>query len=155
MAGRLAVAAVLVVIATVNVRTYFSDAGDSVDAKWVYVEQLAAASKYIETLPDKPHVYFYASRWGYDYETRRYLAPDLVGENRSMEFGKRIVNGREELPLLTDYDARVPSVVVLLPAYLDLIGRIEGEYPGGVRYTGLNRQGEVLFVAYSLPTTRR
>lgn len=155
LAGRIAVAAVLLVIAVVNVRTYFEDAGDSVDAKWVYVEQLAEASKYIETLPDHPYVYFYSSRWAYDYETRRYLAPDLKGENRSDEFGKRMVNGEEVPPPVTDYDARVPSVVVLLPAYMDLFPAIEAEYPGGVKHIGRNRQEEVLFIAYTLPIMRR
>ena len=155
LVGRLVLAAVLLVIAVVNVRTYFEDAGDSVDAKWVYVEQLAEASKYIESLPDHPYVYFYSSRWGYDYETRRYLAPDLKGEDRSDEFGKRLVNGVEELPELTGYDARVPSVVVLLPAYIDRFEAIESEYPGGLKHTGRNRQGDVLFVAYTLPIVRR
>jgi hypothetical protein len=140
------VACVLLVVAIVNVRTYFEHTGDSVDAKWVYVEQLAEASKYIETLPDKPYVYFYSSRWGYDYETRRYLAPDLKGENRSTEFGKRVnADGEEEPPPLTDFDARVPSVVLLLPAYFDVLDAVESEYPGGHKYVGRNHQGEVLF----------
>jgi hypothetical protein len=56
---------------------------------------------------------------------------------------------------VTDYDARVPSVVVLLPAYMDLFDAIEAEYPGGVKHSGRNRQGEVLFIAYTLPTVRR
>ena len=95
-------------------------------------------------------------RWGYDYETRRYLAPDLKGENRSTEFGKRVnADGEEEPPPLTDFDARVPSVVVLLPAYLDVLDTVESEYPGGHKHVGRNRQGEVLFIAYTLPTARR
>jgi 4-amino-4-deoxy-L-arabinose transferase-like glycosyltransferase len=155
LAGRMAVATVLLIIAVVNVRTYFNGAGDSVDAKWVYVEQLAEASKYIETLPDHPYVYFYSSRWSYVYETRRYLAPDLKGENRSDEFGKRMVNGVEEPPPVMDYDARVPSVVVLLPAYMDLFDQIEAQYPGGMKHIGRNRQDEVLFIAYTVPTGRR
>jgi 4-amino-4-deoxy-L-arabinose transferase-like glycosyltransferase len=154
--ARAAIVCVLLAVSIINVRTYFLHVGDSVDAKWVYVEQLAAASQYIETLPDKPYVYFYASRWSYDYETRRYLAPDLKGENRSMEFGKRInAAGKEEPPQVLDFDARVPSVVLLLPAYLDVLNSVIAAYPGGSVHVGHNRQGEVLYVAYTLPTVRR
>ena len=49
----------------------------------------------------------------------------------------------------------MPSVILLLPAYLDVLDTVEGEYPGGQKHVGRNRQGEVLFIAYTLPTVRR
>jgi 4-amino-4-deoxy-L-arabinose transferase-like glycosyltransferase len=153
--ARTAIAGLIVVIAVLNVRTYFKDIAYSEPVKWVYVEQLAEASKYLAQRPNQPHVYFYSGRWAYDYETRRYLLPNLKGENRSIEFGKRMVDGKEEPPPLLEFDARVPSVIVLLPDYADSLGPIQENYPGGEVHIARNRDGELLFIAYTLPTVRR
>jgi 4-amino-4-deoxy-L-arabinose transferase-like glycosyltransferase len=153
--GRLSIAAIVVAIAAFNLRTYFRDEARSEPARWVYVEQLAAASKYIASRPNQPYVYFYSSRWSYDYETRRYLVPNLKGENRSTEFGKRVVNGEEQPPPVLDFDARVPSVIVLLPDYFEVLGPVQETYPGGELYVGRNDKGERLFIAYTLPSLRR
>ena len=59
--------------------------------RWVachFAEPIAAASEYIEQQPNRPYVYFFSGRWSYNYETRRYLAPDVAGEDRSTQFGR-------------------------------------------------------------------
>ena len=46
------------------------------------------ASHYIDDEADGAFVYFLAGRWSFNYETRKYLAPDAEGEDRSREFGR-------------------------------------------------------------------
>ena len=140
---RVAVAGALVAFAASNVYVYFAHVGDSSTAHWVYVEELSAAADYMAAQRDKPYVYFFSSRWGYNYETRRYLAPDLSGEDRSKEFSVA-----QETNL--EFDRTGPGLVILLPPYESYLEEIRGLYPGGEVHTG--RRGErLLFVAYLLP----
>jgi len=134
------VAAVIAVIAYVNVHAYFSDWAKNPVFPWVYAQQISAASEYIESLPEKPYIYFYSGRWSFNYETRQYLAPNARGEDRSKEFGKR-----QDI----EVDRSRDVMFVLLPGYLENIDAIRGRYPGGQLHE--ERDGrDLLFIAYRL-----
>lgn len=137
-------AGVVVVIAFIgytNVHAYFGPWADSALFRWVYTQEISEASEYLETLPQRPYVYFFSARWRFDYETRQYLAPDLHGEDRSERFGRS-----QSL----DIDRSRDSVFMLLNPYFDRLPEIERLYPGGTEYVG--KEGNVtLFIAYYVP----
>jgi 4-amino-4-deoxy-L-arabinose transferase-like glycosyltransferase len=139
-AARAGVAAVVVAVSVINLRGYFGELGSSDLAKWVYAEQLAEASKYIDSLPEHPYVYFYSQRWSINYETRQYLAPNAKGEDRSKEFGAFSLGADRSRDLL----------YVFIPPYTENLEIVQALYPGGETHIAHNKDGELLFAAYRL-----
>jgi 4-amino-4-deoxy-L-arabinose transferase-like glycosyltransferase len=126
---------------------YFGPVQGTETMRFVYPRQMDAASHFIGGLPPGTYVYFYSERWSFDYETRRFIAPDAKGIDRSYEFGApSVANGA------VDYSIEVPGPVafVFLGSYLDDIGAVAERYPGGATVEG-DRDGEVDFRAYVLP----
>jgi hypothetical protein len=111
----------------------------------VYTQEISEASEYLNSLDEEPYVYFYSSRWRFDYETRQYLAPGFEGEDRSERFGRR------QDDVIVDHSR--DSIFLLLNPYFDRLENIKRLYPGGEEYLG--RDGEtVLFIAYHVPAVR-
>lgn len=132
----------LLVSAVVNVRYYFSTWPKLDSTRWVFVYDLVGASEYLNSLKsDRPYVYFYSARWSYNYETRRFLARDIPGEDRSREFGR----------FSLERGPQRPNVVYLfMPPYLEQVGQVRQMYPGGTYTERRDEKGRVLFAAYYL-----
>lgn len=138
-----AIAGIVAVVGVVNVNYFFDRLAVSPVARFAYVEDLAAAARYVdETDPD--YVYFFAARWTYNYETRRYLAPGIPGEDRSREFG-----GGRSGDLSADRTKDV--LFVLIGGYAEQLPNLMQRYPEGRAYNGLTGDGRLLFVAYFVP----
>jgi hypothetical protein len=101
---------------------------------------MAAASDYVTQQPGKPYVYFFSGRWTYMYETRRYLAPDVPGEDRSTQFG------RFDLTV----DRSENALIVLMPPYLDIMPQLRNLYPDAQVTTKMSGR-DVLFTAFYIP----
>ena len=138
-----AIAGVVALVGAVNVSYFFDRLAVSPLAHFVYVDDLAAAARYIdETDPD--YVYLFAVRWGYPYETVQYLAPGVRGEDRSKEFG------RERTGDLTA-DRTKDALFVLIGGYAELLPTLMQLYPEGRPYNGIADDGRLLFIAYFVP----
>jgi hypothetical protein len=123
-----------------DLRNYYSTFADSSYQRWVFVEALTDASFYMDELDEGDYVYFYADRWSINYETRRFLAPDVEGENRSVEFG--------EFSLDVDPENGRP-VFVLIGDYRELIDEIRERYPDG-RITAGGDGDRTTFIGYEV-----
>jgi hypothetical protein len=135
------IAVVVSVTVTVDLRSYFVDHGESPTQRWVFAESFYDASMYMQGLPDDTYVYFMANRWSIDYEPRRFLAPDIRGEDRSDEFGR----------FGFDIDESLGSpVFILVGEYRPALEALQGTYPGGEVVTG-SIDGRPTFIAYHLP----
>ncbi len=144
-------AAVLLVPIYTGARTtyqYFGPVQDTEDVKYVYPYQFDAASRYMNDLPHGTYVYLYSDRWSFDYETRRFLAPNAKGEDRSFEF-RELPAGGSAAPLNPVIGRAKPVVFVFLGPYLDGIDEVMKRYPGGA-VTESTRDGETLFRAYAV-----
>jgi hypothetical protein len=140
---RFAVPALLVLLAVFNLGAYFQDFGrGDTFSRFVYAEPMAAASEYVAGQPKQTYVYFFSGRWTYNYETRRYLAPDVPGEDRSTQFG------RFDLTV----DRTRNALIVLLPPYLEVLQQLRTLYPDA-RVTSPTSHGDVLFTAFFIPAT--
>jgi hypothetical protein len=108
-----------------------------------------AASHYIAGLPPGTTVYFFSGLWSFDYETRRFIAPNAIGVDRSREFRYRSRVVTDE-PL--DFNVRTTGTTafILMAPYLDDIGEVEALYPGGTVTEETNGR-EILFLAYYFP----
>jgi 4-amino-4-deoxy-L-arabinose transferase-like glycosyltransferase len=136
----------VLLIGTANLTAYFDRWAGSAHFDKVYARDFTNAVEYVRDLPDRPYVYLLSSEFRFSHETRLYLAPDVLGEDRSTEF-----IGRRDLFF---YEPGA-SVVLLLNAYanddtLDLLREI---YPGGDVYIR-EREQRRAFVVYTLPESR-
>jgi 4-amino-4-deoxy-L-arabinose transferase-like glycosyltransferase len=141
--------ATLALIATVTVRDYFWTWRKDDWPRTIYFSQMTSASEYVRTLPrgDGNLVGFFSDRASINYETRQFLAPNVEGVDRSVEFGSR--DATIDIP--ADHP---PITFVLLGRYLQLLPEIESRYPGGVART-VTRDGKTEFSAYELQASRQ
>ena len=141
-------AAIAVIVASVgylNLNSYFNEFPDTPIARFVFGEPLTEASLYMHDLAGDPYVFFYSGRWSFDYETRRFLAADREGEDRSSEFGT----------FSLEPDRAGDVVYVFLDPYLDQADEVERLFPGGTRFDSGDDDGSVQFRAYFLPQAGR
>lgn len=134
------VAGAIVSVAVLDLRAYFGIFPGSSVGQYVFAPELVAASQYMDALPDETLVYFYSDRWSFNYETRRYLAPGMDGQDRSREFGS-----------LSFYaDRSQDTVMVFMGTYLGQLEEAQRLYPDG---EALERRSDsaVQFQALFLP----
>jgi len=104
--------------ASVNINLYFTKQAMSSETKSTFAYSLTRIAEYLRVLPQPLYVYFYSARWPYSYETLRFLAPDILGEDRSKEFGSYSPHNR-----LSDINTNI--VYIFLPEYLDSFYQIK------------------------------
>lgn len=134
-----------------DVDYYFGTLGDSPYARMIFVDELAAASRFMdETQPDK--VVLFSVRWDYSYPTRAYLAPGIPGEDRSTEHRPRpdpSAEGGPPDPLRTD--PTQDTLFIFIGAnYMALTPEALKRYPGATAYVGTHK-GVTLFSAVLVP----
>lgn len=133
----------------VNVRDYFGSNQDTPAMRITYPYQDDAASHYVAGLPAGTVVYWYSDRWSFTYETRRFIAPDATGLDRSHEFG----GPPTDQPLDFGADRTQDVAFVFLGSYLDNATKVQELYPGGTLSEG-HRGSEATFRGYYLPAER-
>ena len=146
IAGMALVAAVPSYAGAQAIYDYFGPAQDTFTMRVVYPYELDAAARYMDGLPKDTYVYFYSDRWRLRYETVRFLAPGVQGEDRSREF-RDPARIPSDGGVRADIDREGPVAFVLLDAYLEEIDRIMREHPGGA-FAETKRGDQVLFRAY-------
>ena len=139
-------AAMLALIATITVRDYFWTWRKDPWPRAIYFSEMTTASDYMRKLPSGTRVLFLSDRASINYETRKFLAPGVQGEDRSMEYGGQ----GSSLALPTVPGA---TAFVLLGDYLPVLPELEARYPGGVART-VTRDGKTEFSAYELGASR-
>ncbi|MEX2227819.1 MAG: glycosyltransferase family 39 protein [Dehalococcoidia bacterium] len=147
VAGMALVAAVPAYAGAQATYDYFGPAQDTFTMRVVYPYQLEAATEVMDDLPRDTYIYFYSDRWRLTYETVRFLAPDVVGEDRSREYGSAADMPDSEVRYDIDREGRVAFVV--MGDYLRDMDRIMRTHRGG-RLIESTRDDEVLFRAYVL-----
>ncbi len=140
VAGALAVGLVVPTVAQ-NIDGYFGHFAGSTMNRWVFAQDIAVASAFMGRLPPGRPVYFYAERWSFGYETRQFLAPNVVGEDRSVEFGT---------PGLEIEPGAATPVFVFLGKYREQAAEAASRYPGGETIIG-GPPDDPTFVAYLPP----
>ncbi|MCH8032036.1 MAG: hypothetical protein IIB09_09535 [Bacteroidetes bacterium] len=136
-----AVAAAVVSIGITNVNFYFRGYATSPDTRTNYA--MVQASYFLADLPGDPYVYFYSTQWTFNYEVRRYVAPDVEGEDRSGGWGS-------EFDLTPRHDRDI--VYLFFGSLLEHSAEVERLYPGGQASEVIDN-GTILFRAYELPRT--
>ncbi|MCH7698108.1 MAG: glycosyltransferase family 39 protein [Chloroflexi bacterium] len=135
-----AAAAAVVSVGFTNLNFYFGGYATSPDTKVNY--EVVQAANFLADLPEDQYVYFYSTRWPFDYEVRRYLAPDIEGEDRSGNWGS-------EFDLVPRHDRDI--VYVFLGRQLGSSVDVERLYPGGQASELVDDDGTVVYRAYELP----
>ena len=135
-------AAILAVVMTWNTWTYFGQIVHEERLNWVYAVDLVEALDTAHEFEDPGRIYFYAARWRYDYEIRRFLYPDTPGVDRSKEFGEFSLEKTDDGPV----------TYVLLSPYAAEIDALRDILPGGKAVEEYNPDGGRRFSVYHLPT---
>jgi len=86
-------------------------------------------------------VLFYSERWSVNYEPRKFLAPDVPVEDRSLEHN-RAANGS----VLADA-AKGSPVYIFMGKYVDKLPEVRRLYPGGTEQV-VGDPKEPSFVAF-------
>lgn len=78
------------------------------------------SARFMADLPEDHYVYFYSNRWSFNYVTRRFIAPETRGEDRSKQFGRyhfwvQPSKGRPVIVLLGHYMNDFEAVRKLFP----------------------------------------
>ncbi len=149
--ARFAAVLALVLPAYVGVTTtyqYFGPLQDDINLRYTYPYQMDAASHYMARLPRGTFVYFYSRNWRFTYETRRFIAPDAIGVDRSFEFRDVSSITPSSLDLAITRDG--PVAFVFLDPYTRNVQGVKNLYPGG-SITEVKKDGETLFAAYYFP----
>ena len=131
----------LVVAAAWNGYYYFGDYVDEGHTDWVFVGRLVDGLDAAHTFDDPGEIYFYSSRWSYNYETRKFLYPDTPGTDRSREFGE----------FSLERTGSGPVTYVLLPPYETELTSLEEMYPGGTAVSESNGEGSLRYAVYHVP----
>ena len=108
----------------------------------MYAVDLVEALDTAHEFEDPGRIYFYAARWRYDYEIRRFLYPDTPGVDRSKEFGEFSLEKTDDGPV----------TYVLLSPYAAEIDALRDILPGGKAVEEYNPDGGRRFSVYHLPT---
>ena len=143
-AGLGVIAAVLGVVMFLNLSYYFREFPNSTLSQRTFSVALAGASQFMRQQPGEPYVYFYYENLGFNDEVRRYLAPDMKGEDRSREYSS-------SKTVTLDADRTRNVVFVFLGPYISLADDVELLYPGGVRHDEFDKNDVAEFSAYYLP----
>ncbi len=103
-----------------NLNGYFNQTMPSEPISWTFGQEMTATCRYLNSLPADAHVYFYCDRWGSQYETRRFLAPNISIEDRSRQFGTFSfavdrAAGSPYLVLIGNYQLRLPQLQKMYP----------------------------------------
>jgi 4-amino-4-deoxy-L-arabinose transferase-like glycosyltransferase len=136
-----ALAALLGVLAYQNLDDYFGKLPGSEAERFYFSRPMTDASFYLKRLPRDRHVYFYSAGGSFTYEVRRFLAPGVIGEDRSGEFG-----GNYSFDLTND--GRVP-VFLFMDAYEPDLSIVKRRYPGGETVVG-GPKSNPSFLAYTV-----
>jgi 4-amino-4-deoxy-L-arabinose transferase-like glycosyltransferase len=124
---------------------YFLEFGASESQRWVFAADFTRASRFLADLPAESYVYMYSARHSIEYETRRYLAPDVRGEDRSTEYGHQT-----GIELSSNDSSR--QVFVLIGEYQSLAPALQERYPAAEVTVGEPGEPESpSFVAVSVP----
>lgn len=137
-----ALALLLALIAYQSLDDYFGTFARSEAERFTFGADMNDASFYMKALPPNRHVYFYSSSASITHETRRFIAPDVVGEDRSREFGGNY-------SFAVERDGTVP-VFIFMDAYEGDVAEVRGLYPGGRTIVG-GEPTDPAFVAYVAP----
>ncbi|BCM90634.1 hypothetical protein IAD21_02491 [Abditibacteriota bacterium] len=115
------VALVSIVLAGQSLNDYFVNFAPTPQRAWIFGQDFSDTCVFLATLPPTTHVLFYSNRWGRNYEPRLFLAPDLIIEDRSKQFGTFSfeVNSATKSP-----------VFVLMGLYLQRLPELKKKYPG-------------------------
>lgn len=138
-----AVGIALAMITTITVRDYFWTWREHPFVREIYFSEFTSASTFMDRFGDDAYFYLYSDRAPLSQETRQFLAPDAVGEDRSREFSAADAS-------IENIDRTRRAVFVLMWPYFDLLPQIEARYPGGEAIEA-KRDGKLEFYAYILP----
>lgn len=121
-----------------SVGVYFNEFADPEVQQRVLAVPMTDASRFMAELPDDSYVYFYSNRWSFNYITRRFLAPETRGEDRSKQFGRYH---------FWVQPAKGRPVIVLLGHYMNDFETVRERFPDGVVLWG-GPDESATFIAY-------
>jgi hypothetical protein len=134
---------VLGIVTAITVHDYFWVWRKDEWPRYIYHAEITTAADYMDGLPEDTFILYYSDRSPIDIEVIRFLAPDIEGSDRSVEWSD--FNASIEVP-----DRTRPVAFVLLGGYDRLLPEIQERYPGGTTRV-LMRDGKYDLTAYELP----
>jgi 4-amino-4-deoxy-L-arabinose transferase-like glycosyltransferase len=125
--GKFVLLAAVVILGLVIGRANYVDYFDEFAGKTHRYDAITEAAYFMAGLPSDNYVLYLNAEATIGYETARFLAPNVRGEDRSAEFGR---------PSLRTDDVEGQPVFLLLGEYMGKLDELRQRYPGGETIAG-------------------
>lgn len=122
-----------------NYQQYFIKYAQDNHVKARFAFEITQMCKFFSTFNYQPYIYFYHPNTYFNYETRRFLCPNLIGEDRSKEYGQFSIESLRKPPF---------SFVYFGP-YKKIVSDLIKKYPEGQNQE-FNEQGNFIWGFYSI-----
>lgn len=121
--------------------SYFITFAQDYGIKGRYAYEIVKMCEYYDINKNElPYIYFYHPMTGFTYETRLFLCPNLLGENRSTEFGTYSLENYRTGTVAFAYFGHYQNILPLL----------RQKYPQGKSYELIENQTNFIFGLYTI-----
>ena len=114
------------------------------EARWFFAENIAEASRFLNTLDGHYEVRFYSAGVALNNEVIQWLGNNPQGSNGSVQFGG-------DGSITSAGPIGGDTVFILLDAYLPLAPDLQAVFPDGEQIQELDEEGNVLYIAHLVP----
>lgn len=134
----ISIVSIVIICSAINLYTYFVMFAGDIEAKWVFADDLARTAEFMQKYNPSTEFLFYSSRWSCNYETVRFIAPDITCYDRAHEFGTYSL---QKSP-------HKSTAFVLIGNYMSKIDEIKKMYPQGAEEEVYSSDQSVALIYY-------
>jgi 4-amino-4-deoxy-L-arabinose transferase-like glycosyltransferase len=142
---RIILALIFAVIAIVsfweNLNVFFVKYPKESSAKFWFAYNQVKMCEYLNNNYQNHYVYFFSDFWSWNYETRRFLCPNIQGENVSKSFADYVLNKEKDL------ENKQKSIYIILTPYEKYSTDWKKLYNGSWKEVR-DIDGQIMFVSY-------
>jgi hypothetical protein len=142
---RIILALIFAVIAIVsfweNLNVFFVKYPKESSAKFWFAYNQVKMCEYMNNNYQNHYVYFFSDFWSWNYETRRFLCPNIQGENVSKSFADYVLNKEKDL------ENKQKSIYIILTPYEKYSTDWKKLYNGSWKEVR-DIDGQIMFVSY-------
>ena len=122
----------------INYQLFFVKYPQNSQAKFWFAYNQVKMCEYLKNNYKNYYVYFFSDFWSWDYETRRFLCPNIQGENLPKNFTDPVIKTKGE---------NEKMIYILFPPFEPYLSNLKKSYNGKLE-TVNDEDGHLLFFSY-------
>jgi len=121
-----------------NLNIFFNKYPKEPQTKFWFAYDQVKMCEYLNSHYLNHYVYFFSNFWSWDYETRRFLCPNIQGENGLKNFNSLV---------LGEKSYKQKTIYILFPPYEPYLSTLKNLYNGSWEETR-DKDGRLMFISY-------